>query len=42
MIMIEILLCIILFPFAVAAIVFTGALGVGVVKTIYKKILKVK
>lgn len=38
--MIEILLSIILLPFAVLAVVFTGAFGVGVIKGIYKYILK--
>lgn len=35
--MIQILLGIILLPFAATAIVFTGALGVGVIKAIFKK-----
>lgn len=42
MMLVEIFLAIILFPFAVVAVVFTGALGVGLVKTAYSKILKVK
>lgn len=38
--MLEIILSIILLPFAVIGVVFTGALGVGLMKSIYKKILK--
>ncbi len=40
--MIEILIGIILLPFAAIAVVFTGALGVGLVKTAYKKLFKIK
>lgn len=39
--MIEILISIILLPFAVLAAVFTGALGVGLAIAAYKKILKI-
>ena len=38
--MLEILLGIILMPFAALAVVFTGAFGVGVIKGVYKYILK--
>jgi hypothetical protein len=39
--MIEILLSIILFPFAALAVIFTGALGVGLAAAVFKKILKI-
>ena len=39
--MLEIILSIIFLPFAVLAVVFTGALGVGLAKAAYKKILKI-
>ena len=38
--MLQMILSIILMPFAVLAVIFTGALGVGVVKAVYKKIFK--
>ena len=38
--MLEILLSVILLPFAAIAVIFTGALGVGLAKAAYKKILK--
>lgn len=41
MILVEIFLAIILFPFAALAVIFTGALGVGLAKAVYKKILKI-
>lgn len=40
--MLDILLSIILLPFAVFAVVFTGALGVGLAKAAFKKVLKVE
>lgn len=40
--MIQTLIGIILLPFAATAIVFTGALGVGVVKATYDAIFKRK
>lgn len=40
--MIETLIGIILMPFAVIAVVFTGALGVGIVKATYDAIFKQK
>jgi hypothetical protein len=38
--MIQVLLGIILLPFAAIAVVFTGALGVGLIKGIYQALLK--